>query len=129
MKFKCFFTLTLLLVASSNSFSKDDCSFTESLCVAQNNYSQADIQLNKIYQRIVNKVERDGFEEYQVPKNEIKTSLLNSQRAWLKFRDAHCEAYYRLFSGGTSRNVDALVCLNDMTVTRSKQLQKLYLEL
>lgn len=96
--------------------------------MAQNNYSQADIQLNKIYQRIVNKVELDGFEEYQVPKNEIKTSLLKSQRTWLKFRDANCEAYYRLFSGGTSRNVDALVCLNDMTVTRSKQLQKLYLE-
>ena len=120
-------SIYLLLIISFNSFSKDSCNFPESMCIAQNDYDQADIQLNNTYQRIVKKIELNEFDDYLVPKNEIKTSLLNSQRAWLKFRDANCEAHYRLFSGGTSRNEDNLVCLSDMTILRVEQLKKLYL--
>lgn len=89
--------------------------------------SDTDAGLNKTYQIIVQKIKSNEFESYLVPKKLIQQSLLNSQRAWLKYRDANCEAHYTLLSSGTSKNIDRLVCLSEMTTTRSQQLRKRYL--
>lgn len=119
--------LFLVLLIPISSFAQTDCEFTKAMCVAQSNYERADTELNKTYQLIVQKIKSNEFEDYLVSKKRIRKSLLRSQRAWLKYRDANCEAYYTLFSGGTSRNIDRLVCLSEMTTTRSQQLRELYL--
>lgn len=110
-----------------NSFAQVDCGFSEAMCIAQTDYEQADAELNKTYQLILKKIKANEFEDYLVSKQSIRRSLLKSQRAWLKYRDANCDAHYTLFSGGTSRNTGRLVCLSEMTTQRAQQLRDLYL--
>ncbi|WP_434141384.1 lysozyme inhibitor LprI family protein [Pseudomonas luteola] len=62
----------------------------------------------------MHKIDSGGFDGGLVPKEELSQSLRQSQRAWLKFRDDNCEAYYTLMSGGLSRNEDREVCLGKL---------------
>jgi len=119
--------LFLALLIPINSFAQTDCKFTKAMCVAQSDYERVDAELNKTYQLVVQKIKSDEFSDYLVSKQSIQQSLLRSQRAWLKYRDANCAAVYTLFSGGTSRNADRLSCLTEMTTTRSQKLRELYL--
>ena len=119
----------LALMLPLQSFAETaQCQFSESECEALSHYQESDQELNQIYQRVMGKIHSNEFEEYLVPKEEIQQSLQNAQRAWLQYRDSHCEAYYRLFGGGTSRNVDRLFCLRQMTIERTILLQKVYLD-
>lgn len=117
----------LALMMSLPSLAETQCPFSESECAALNRYEAANQELNSIYQRIMGKIHSQGYDEYLVPQEDIKQSLQNAQRAWLKYRDSHCEAYYTLFSGGTSRNIDRLSCLAEMTIERTTLLQNVYL--
>ena len=117
---------TLFLLLFSNVAFAECEGLPESLCIAQNRYDAADTQLNQTYQRILKKVELNDYKDYLVSKKLIKQTLVDAQRAWLSFRDAHCESYYRLSSGGTSRNSDRLECLAQLTSARTEQLKQLY---
>ena len=117
---------TLFLLLFSNVAFAECEGLPESLCIAQNRYDAADTQLNQTYQRILKKVELNDYKGYLVSKKLIKQTLVDAQRAWLSFRDAHCESHYRLFSGGTSRNSDRLKCLAQLTSARTEQLKQLY---
>ncbi|MFC3150725.1 lysozyme inhibitor LprI family protein [Litoribrevibacter euphylliae] len=91
-------------------------------------YEATDTKLNQTYKAIMSKINSGGFDGYRVEKEYIKEGLIQSQRAWLKFRDSNCNAYYRVWSGGTSRNTDEMVCLSKMTEERSQYLDRLYLQ-
>lgn len=114
------------IVASSDDV-VNQCEFSPAACDVMAGYDIADDKLNDVYQNIVGKIESNQFDGYLVAKGEIKTSLVAAQRTWLKYRDAHCDAYYTLFSGGTSKNIDRMICLTEMTEQRILVLQKLYL--
>lgn len=47
---------------------------------ALNEFKAADAELNKVYKKLVSKIDAES-----------KTKLLNSQKAWIKFRDAEAE--------------------------------------
>lgn len=113
-------------VAAFCCFSPLACELPEELCSALTDYELADSDLNNTYRQIMQKIAADEFKDYRVAKADIKDSLVKGQRAWLKYRDANCEAYYTLFSGGTSRNVDRTQCLTEMTNTRIQLLRQLY---
>ncbi|QEU26300.1 lysozyme inhibitor LprI family protein [Pseudomonas luteola] len=80
-------------------------------CVTPGPEESVDAKLNRTYRDIMHKIESGGFDGGLVPKEELSQSLRQSQRAWLKFRDDNCEAYYTLMSGGLSRNEDREICL------------------
>ncbi|MDP2714374.1 lysozyme inhibitor LprI family protein [Rheinheimera sp.] len=120
-------TAFVFAIATFPCFSPLACELPEALCSALTEYELADSELNNTYRRIMQKIAADEFEGYRVAKADIKDSLVKGQRAWLKYRDANCEAYYTLFSGGTSRNVDRTQCLTEMTNTRVLLLKKVYL--
>ena len=117
---------TLFLLLFSNVVFAECEGLPEPLCIVQNRYNDVDTQLNQTYQRILKKVELNDYQDYLVSKKLIKQTLVDAQRAWISFRDAHCESHYRLFSGGTSRNNDRLECLAELTSARTEQLKKLY---
>ena len=52
-------------------------------------------------------------------------SLLESQRAWLKFRDAQCVIEGGEFAGGSMQNMAAAQCRTRLTDERTVQLRKL----
>jgi uncharacterized protein YecT (DUF1311 family) len=98
----------------------------ETLCAAQEKYEKADADLNKTYQHIIKSMQNDVYQDGLVDKTALKKTLIKSQTKWLAYRDSHCEAYYTFYSGGTSRNVDRLICLAEETEKRAQQLSNLY---
>ena len=97
-------------------------------CVTPDPEESVDEKLNRTYRDIMRKIDSGGFDGGLVPREELSQSLRQSQRAWLKFRDDNCEAYYTLMSGGLSRNEDREVCLGEMTSERTRFLEKVYLQ-
>jgi uncharacterized protein YecT (DUF1311 family) len=117
-----------LLSASFVAQASEECDLPEHLCKAQQEYELADVKLNQVYQQIIRKIDSDDFKDGLVPKEEIRETLIQGQRVWLKYRDANCHAYYTLSSGGTSRDWDLLKCESKMTADRTKFLNEIYLE-
>lgn len=49
--------------------------------------------------------------------------ILAAQRAWLPFRDAHCEAVSAPYEGGSIQPLILFSCLQDVTQQRTAQLR------
>lgn len=80
-------------------------------CAAEE-YKKADAELNKVYQQLLPKLEA-------AHKEKLKTA----QRAWLSFRDAHCDYESLIFEGGTMQPLIQYSCLEAVTRERTKQLR------
>lgn len=79
---------------------------------AADEYKKADAELNKVYQQLLPKIE-----------GEHKEKLRLAQRAWIAFRDAHCEYEAFAFEGGTMQPLIRFSCLETATRERTKQLR------
>ena len=75
----------------------------------------ADKELNAFYARV---------QSVLIP--EERADLLETQRAWLKYRDLTCAAEYKLYGGGTGGPVTRLACLAAVTQERIATLQITY---
>ena len=78
-------------------------------------YKVADKQLNIVYQQsrsVLIKADQDRLEL--------------AQTAWLRFRDASCEAERDLYRTGTGANPEALACLEAETRNRTVDLHQSY---
>jgi uncharacterized protein YecT (DUF1311 family) len=53
-----------------------------------------------------------------------KKTLLDAQRAWIKFRDLNCEFYYDP-DGGTAARLAGSDCILQATADRAKELRNL----
>jgi uncharacterized protein YecT (DUF1311 family) len=49
-----------------------------------------------------------------------------AQRAWLAYRDAHCDAQYHLFAGGSIAAVSLTQCRATLTAARAKEIKDSY---
>lgn len=54
-----------------------------------------------------------------------KQKLLESQRLWIRMRDATCDAFALKYEGGTLGPRAALDCMIDQTIRRTRDLQDL----
>lgn len=79
---------------------------------AADEYKKADAELNKVYQQLVPKLEGEHKEKLKV-----------AQRAWVAFRDAHCEYEAFAFDGGSMQPLIRYSCLEAVTRERTKQLR------
>ena len=75
----------------------------------------SDAKLNSVYQSIRKKLE-----------GEDASRLVETQRIWIKYRDANCSAERALYEGGTAKYPASLACIEAMTRTRTKELQITY---
>lgn len=123
--------ILLLIVFSGSALASNDiderCNLPESLCKLQLNFEASDKALNDVYKTIIKKIKTDGYADALVDKTELKTSLVNSQRAWLKFKKQNCDAVFTLNSGGTGRDWYRMECEIKMTDDRTHYLQNTYL--
>jgi uncharacterized protein YecT (DUF1311 family) len=84
---------------------------------AADEYKKTDAELNRVYQQLTPKLEPAHREK-----------LKAAQRAWLAFRDAHCECSAFLFNGGAMQPLIQYTCLDQTTRERIKQLRALLTE-
>lgn len=89
-------------------------------CVALEQ-GKAELKLNKTYQRVLKLVGEVSAEDGEAPG--AKKSLVAAQRAWVKFRDADCEATYTFHQGGQIRGVMYLSCMQRHAENRVKDLE------
>ena len=91
-------------------------------------YEKTEKKLMKVYNKIMFKIGKASFENFQVPPAIIQESLKKSQQIWMKYLKENCKAYYLLHSGGTSRNREEMICLIEMTKERIDFLKETYLK-
>ena len=72
-----------------------------------------DARLNENYRKLLSKLA-----------TERKNSLVEAQRAWIRFRDANC-GFYADPEGGSAARVAANECFLNSTADRAKELQLL----
>ena len=84
-------------------------------------YSVADANLNATWRRVMDSHLSGG--DRDVHKAEIRAS----QRAWITFRDADCEAQSKV---GIPKywQVNKMWCLYDMTIARTAKLKEVYVD-
>ena len=75
----------------------------------------SDAKLNSVYQSLRNRLEGEDADR-----------LLETQRIWIKYRDANCSAERALYGGGTAAHPAYLACVEAMTRARTKELQITY---
>jgi uncharacterized protein YecT (DUF1311 family) len=75
--------------------------------------ARQDARLNENYKRLMSKVSAKR-----------KKTLLEAQRAWIKFRDLNCEFYYDP-DGGTAARSASNDCFLQATADRAKELKNL----
>jgi len=78
-------------------------------------------KLNQIYQRILKDLEKPDTETEKF--TEMKSTLVNAQRVWVKFREADCHAVYVRNQSGTIRGIAFISCMQQRAEDRIKQLE------
>ena len=89
-------------------------------------FERADADMNSAWQdaRSWAKEQDDAF-EYDDAQPGFWPTLLDGQRAWLKFRDNHCRLVSYDARGGSLQPTLANSCFTDMTTARTHQLRDL----
>jgi uncharacterized protein YecT (DUF1311 family) len=79
-------------------------------------YAKSDVQLNKIYQKILVEYRQDKL---------FITKLRSAQRAWIAFTDAHIESTYPLPNAyGSVNKMCRCQVMNELIEARIQQLKK-----
>ncbi|VEP17303.1 conserved hypothetical protein [Hyella patelloides LEGE 07179] len=76
-------------------------------------YQEVDLKLNQVYQQL--------REKRQNP--EPEKQLINTQLAWLKFRDLNCEYAANRYQGGSMQTLIYSSCLTRLTQERIQHLE------
>ncbi|NJM97365.1 MAG: DUF1311 domain-containing protein [Phormidesmis sp. RL_2_1] len=80
---------------------------------AQEDYAQADAQLNRVYQALKSAQSESG-----------RQALGTAEVAWLRFRDLDCAFESNQFTGGSMAPLVYSNCLRELTIVRTQELQQ-----
>ena len=120
--------LLYLCILAAPAFSQEyplpDCSNPQkqpdmNYCAGQD-FEKADKELNDVYKQALEnqkKIAKSGG-EYAGAVEALKTA----QRAWIVYRDAHCENYGIQYGSGTMRPMEVDGCKETLTKARTKEL-------
>lgn len=88
-------------------------------CIAAE-LDKVEASLNQAYQRLLKQLTQADTpqEDY----TEYRKKLLTAQRAWIKFREADCDAQYEMHRTGTIRNSIYLSCKKQRAEQRINEL-------
>ena len=76
-------------------------------------YQAADRRLNQVYQQVISTLS-----------GEEKQKLIDTEVAWIKFRDLHCQFQVYRNRGGTGYSGFLSECLEQVTKERTAQLER-----
>lgn len=115
--------IVFLLTAGSLLWTADAMEIREDLCdsistqdllmCTSARLSEADARLNEIYRE---KLDSAG---------ERRAALRDVQRAWLTFRDEHCDQLHEESRGGSEASIEMAQCLANLTEGRATELAQL----
>lgn len=95
---------------------------------AHRDFLEADAALN-VQWRLTRAVMRQRDAEADLPAHDTRPgnfdTLLEAQRAWLTYRDAHCRADGYTARGGSLEPLLVSTCKTALTLARTAQLQEL----
>jgi uncharacterized protein YecT (DUF1311 family) len=80
---------------------------------AAERYQKVDAELNKVYKELM-----------ALLSPERKALLVKAQRAWITFRDTHCQYESSIYEGGSMKPLLHAMCKQDLTEHRLKQLEQ-----
>lgn len=80
-------------------------------------YEKSDLEMTRIFKKVMTRFETA----------EHKKKMLEAQRAWIKYKEAHCKSFEYEWEGGTIAPMMYYACLADITKERTEKLRK-YLE-
>jgi uncharacterized protein YecT (DUF1311 family) len=91
---------------------------------ADQDFSRADAELNRVYQRAIGAArEADTELERDDPRPKYEPTLRAAQRAWVAFRDAQCDYEgMQEARGGSMEPMVVSGCMEQMTRARIQQL-------
>ena len=107
--------LSACYVGGAAAQCKDAVSTKDMQDCADAEYKKADADLNGVYQTTLKKLKPGDA-----------ALLKKAQRAWLAYRDAHCDAQYHLFAGGSIAAVSLTQCRAALTTARAKEIKDSY---
>lgn len=87
---------------------------------SQDEFQQADDELNRTYQKVLKLMSRPRDEYVNYP--ELKVKFVEAQRQWVRFLGNECAAWYLINEAGADRNLDMLTCEIDRTRDRTREL-------
>jgi uncharacterized protein YecT (DUF1311 family) len=76
-------------------------------------YQKADSEMTIVYKKVLKKLTD--------PKQ--KQDLIQAQRNWIKYKEAHCKAIADLYQGGSMQGMVHSYCLETLTNERKKNLE------
>jgi uncharacterized protein YecT (DUF1311 family) len=106
---------SLLTARGAAAQCKDAMSTRDMEDCASSEYKKADTELNRVYQETLKKLQPTDAQ-----------LLRKAQRAWLAYRDAHCDAQYRLYTGGSIAPVILAQCRATLTAQRATEIKESY---
>jgi len=112
--------LTFFIVATG-TVAKAQCDQAKSTlqineCLAKE-LKKADAELNRVYRLALKDLQADDA-----------ALLRKSQRAWIAYRDAQCEAERALWGGGTGGPAAWMNCKSELTSQRTAEIKNTYLD-
>lgn len=88
-------------------------------------YDKADKELNRVWPEYRKAMkQRDAYQDEPFFKKSADL-LLEAQRAWITYRDAHCDGYALQAAGGTAQPMLGSACRADLTRKRIEELKSL----
>lgn len=75
---------------------------------------KADAAMTALYKKLMATLDEKG-----------KQLLLEAQRAWIKYKEAHCKSVANAYDGGSMQPMVYSGCIADLTRARSKELQEM----
>jgi len=122
---KIFYALAFVLIATSaraqDSVCHNDGSGRDAAICTRQAADVADANLNAAYQNELNQL--SGSDNMA----RARASLVDSERAWIKFRDTDCAVQDHIFEKGSMRGAMVEQCLKDLTERRTKELQSIWI--
>ena len=113
----------------SSDWNCDDPQYQQEMnwCAGQD-YARADAELNaqwKLTAAHMKQYDADGIDDPRDGRPGYFDTLLEAQRAWIKYRDAHCRSDGYQFRGGTMEPLINASCKAALTRERTEQLKAL----
>lgn len=100
--------------------------FAQTLCSAQSQSQSEMNQQSAVDLKKVDDVMTAAYKNAMAAQDENgKKLLLEAQRAWIKYKEAHCKSIAHPNEGGSIYPLIYNGCLTDLTKTRTKELKEL----
>ncbi|MFZ6718805.1 lysozyme inhibitor LprI family protein [Undibacterium sp. Ji49W] len=121
---KPLFLFFILLCAGASSYALDCKKAVSTMDLnecATIEAKKVEAKLNRVYQQALKSLDQPDTETELY--SEMKKKLINAQRAWVKFREADCDAVFQRHASGSIRTIMQIGCMQTHAERRIQDLE------